>query len=359
MGLSRHNSPMAQSLNIAITGAGIMGLSAAYALSQTGHKVTLYDPLMADGGFPADNASLMAGGMLAPYAEIEHMPAAFIEAGLEGIKIWQNITPEQIIQNGSLLIAHDEDRYILERFKQHLPPEKQTSAHTLEPQLSQKFTGSLYLKEEAHLDPAPTLSKLCEKLKALGCNFQSSTYSPHNKDYDHIIDCRGMGATQDDPDLRGVKGEILIVQNKEFSLSRPVRLMHPRYPLYIVPRADNIFMIGATNIESAGDGVSLRSGLELMSALYSLHPSFAEAQILEIKAGIRPAYPDNLPRITVKDNVISCNGLFRHGFLLAPVMAECVADYIENRHNKFIDLFWRDNNDPDHQRSEKELRSAA
>ncbi|GJL86135.1 MAG: glycine oxidase [Micavibrio sp.] len=333
-----------------------MGLSAAYALSQTRHKITLYDPK----GVPANNASSMAGGMLAPYAEIEHMPQAFIEAGLEGIKIWQNIMPDQIRQNGSLLIAHDEDRYILERFKQHLPPEKQISVEPLEPQLPKKFTSMLHLKEEAHLDPAPTLSKLCDMLKDKGCIFQSSTYAPaHQNDYDYVIDCRGMGAAQDDPDLRGVKGEILIVQNKEFSLSRPVRLMHPRYPLYIVPREDNIFMIGATNIESAGDGVSLRSGLELMSALYSLHPSFGEAQIIDMKAGIRPAYPDNFPRITIEDNVIRCNGLFRHGFLLAPVMAECVTDYTENRHNKFTDLFWRDNNDPDHQRSEKDLRNAA
>ena len=143
--------------------------------------------------------------------------------------------------------------------------------------------------------------------------------------------------------MRGVKGETLIVHNPEFKLSRAVRLMHPRYPLYIVPRGQGVFMIGATQIESADETVSLRSGLELMSALYSLHPSFVDARILEMKAGIRPAYPDNLPRITPDGNTIRCNGLFRHGFLLAPVMAQCVADHIAGHRNEFMHLFERKN----------------
>lgn len=347
---------MTKSLETAIIGAGVMGLSTAYALSQNDHQVTIYDP----GGFPADNASLMAGGMLAPYAEIEHMPPAWIKAGLAGIACWQKIAPGHIIQNGSLLIAHDEDRYILERFKAHLPPEagKSTATQTLEPQLAGRFSSALFLKDEAHLNPQHIISILIDKLKAGGARLKAEIFE-QSKDFDHIIDCRGMGTAQDDPDLRGVKGEILIVENREFFLSRPVRLMHPRYPLYIVPRDNHVFMIGATNIESAGDGVSLRSGLELMSALYSLHPSFAEAQIVELKSGIRPAYPDNLPRITIDGNVISCNGLFRHGFLLAPVMAACVADYIDGKENKFMPLLRGNKNDHHDQRPEKNLHRAA
>jgi len=363
-----------ESQNIAVIGAGIMGLSAAYALSQIRHKITLYDPK----GFPADNASFMAGGMLAPYAEIEHMPQDFIQAGLEGIRLWQEIAPEHIKQNGSLLIAHEEDRYILERFKSHLAlleTEDKTSPSDfglykikgvgeLEPALAARFCTGLHLKEEAHLNPAGALStlfELCKIKQGRGIALHRKGCDPEgiSSQYDLIIDCRGMGAADDDRELRGVKGEILIVENKEFVLSRPVRLMHPRYPLYIVPRADNIFMIGATNIESADNHVTVRSGLELMSALYSLHPSFSEARIVEMKAGIRPAYPDNLPRIKIKGSIIHCNGLFRHGYLLAPVMAECVADYINGKENKFMHLFKGDKNDPDHQWREKEFRSAA
>jgi glycine oxidase len=133
--------------------------------------------------------------------------------------------------------------------------------------------------------------------------------------------------------------------------------MHPRYPLYIVPRENHEFMIGATVIESAGQNISLKSAMELLSAAYSLHPSFAEAEIIDIRAGIRPAYADNLPRIRVEGNIIRCNGLFRHGFLLAPVMARCVADFIDGKQNEFSHLLVRTHEHHD-QRTEKAKRVA-
>jgi glycine oxidase len=101
-----------------------------------------------------------------------------------------------------------------------------------------------------------------------------------------------------------------------------VRFLHPRIPLYIVPRANNEFMIGATMIESAEKGaVSVRSAIELLSAAYALHPAFGEAEILEMSADVRPAFPDNEPRVGERSGRIFVNGFFRHGFLLAPAFA--------------------------------------
>ena len=150
-----------------------------------------------------------------------------------------------------------------------------------------------------------------------------------------MIDYRGY-APQFDQNLRGIKGEILLIRNLEFFLTRPVRLMHPRYPLYIVPRPDHVFAVGATAIENADedDGlVMLRSAMELMSACYSLHPSFGESKVLDMSSGIRAAYQDNLPRIIIdgEKRYIRSNGLFRHGYLLSPIMARCIVHYIETR----------------------------
>ncbi len=88
-------------------------------------------------------------------------------------------------------------------------------------------------------------------------------------------------------------------------------------------------MIGATTIETEDLGVSVRSALELLSAAYAVHPAFAEARIVEIGAGLRPAFPDNLPRIRIEEQRISVNGLYRHGFLLAPALAELTAAYLQ------------------------------
>ena len=114
-----------------------------------------------------------------------------------------------------------------------------------------------------------------------------------------VIDCRGLAARDTQPELRGVKGELILIETDEVELSRPVRLIHPRWPLYVIPREDNQFMLGATSIEAEDTGVSVRSALELLGAAYAVHPAFAEARIVEFGSGLRPAFPDNLPRIAI------------------------------------------------------------
>jgi glycine oxidase len=129
-----------------------------------------------------------------------------------------------------------------------------------------------------------------------------------------------------------VRGERLIVRSREVVLSRPVQLLHPRHPLYIVPWGDGRYVIGATVIEAEDDGpVTVRSALELLGAAYALHPAFGEAEILDLGAGVRPAFPDNMPRAIVSEEGrrIYVNGAYRHGFLLAPVLAQAVANYLE------------------------------
>ncbi|MBX2833662.1 MAG: FAD-dependent oxidoreductase [Micavibrio sp.] len=354
---------MTQSKNIAVLGAGIMGLLSARALMAEGHYVSLYD----GGGFPNENASFIAGGMLAPYAEVEHMGECWIEAGLAGIDFWQSYAQGREIgfhRNGSLLVAHGEDRYILERFRGHLSGLNGVDASAnialLEPELSSRFQAGIYIEGEGQVHPELVMGAIIDELRSSEAALNLEDCEPDALDdqFDLIIDARGMGASE--PDIRGVKGEILIVRNTELTLSQPVRLLHPRYPLYIVPRGQGIYMIGATQVEAEGQGVSLRSAMELMSALYSLHPSFGDAQILDIKDGVRPSYPDNLPRVVQHDKLISANGLFRHGYLLSPIMANIIAGLARDEKREFYDLFTKGYKDEsNHQREGNPLRGAA
>ena len=88
-------------------------------------------------------------------------------------------------------------------------------------------------------------------------------------------------------------------------------------------------------IESDEDTrISARSMLELLSAAYALHPAFGEAEVLEIGTGVRAAFPDNLPRISRVGAALHLNGLYRHGFLLAPALARRAAELLlEGRHS--------------------------
>ena len=139
-----------------------------------------------------------------------------------------------------------------------------------------------------------------------------------------------MGAKENLPNLRGVRGEIISVKTRDVHLLRPIRLMHPRYPLYIVPRPFKHFLIGATSIESDDDKpMTVQSALELLSAAFVVHPGFAEATILELVVGCRPAFPDNLPKIIYQKGLIRINGLYRHGFLIAPAIVEYASQFLE------------------------------
>ncbi len=329
-------------MKIAIIGAGILGLNNAYIAAKKGMKVTIFEKQ----DFPPNNASSIAGGMLAPFSEIEALPMKFVQAGLKGIDFWKNTLGDDFkdcLQNtGSLFIAHQEDMHMLERFAAHLPT---ISEHwewvdtkrmaELEPCIKNNFGRGLYIPQEANLHPLLAIEAMAKNIEDLGGKIIKQETNPQElaKDFDWVIDCRGW-VENIDQDLRGIKGEIILVENHEFKLNRPVRLMHPRYPLYIIPRPNNVFAIGASVIENAqnNDGlVLLRSAMELMSAAYSLHSSFGEAKIIDMSSAVRPAYMDNLPRIKIDktNKYIRCNGLFRHGYLLSPIMGECVAHYIE------------------------------
>jgi glycine oxidase len=250
---------------------------------------------------------------------------------LRALDLWRRELPDTPF-NGSLVVAHARDRSDFERFA------KLTSGHqrldaaalaALEPSLENRFREALFYPAEGHVEPRRVLPKLHEKIVAAGGTIRfNSDISADNLD-GLVIDCRGLVARDAQPELRGVKGELILIETNEVKLSRPVRLVHPRWPLYVIPREDNLFMLGATSIEAEDTGVSVRSALELLGAAYAVHPAFAEARIVEFGSGLRPAFPDHLPRIAIEDQRIAVNGLYRHGFLVAPALAELTLAYVE------------------------------
>ena len=197
----------------------------------------------------------------------------------------------------------------------------------------------MFYADEAHLDSRLALQQLVAYLSAKDVEIQfeqSITAADCNSDY--VIDCRGYGARHDLPGLRGVKGEMLLLKSNDISLSRAVRFVHPRNPLYIVPRAEGLFMLGATMIENdERHRISARSMLELLSAAYALHPAFGEAEIIEIGVDVRPAFANNLPQLRRNKNTLYVNGLYRHGFLLGPAIAKLAAQAILNE-SKFLEV---------------------
>ncbi len=314
--------------SIAIRGAGVVGLWQAYMLDQRGYKVTLLERSPEPFTFMC---SLFAGAMLAPNCEEESAEATIRKLGQRGLALWREHYPGTVA-NGTLVLALPRDRAELDRF------ERMTIGHVrlgqerveaFEPALTGRFQTGLFFPNEGHLAPEPALHFLLNQVKAKGVELRFGQ-GEAPRDADLVIDCRGLTAKDDLPNLRGVRGERIVIKSRDVLLSRPIRLLHPRFPLYVVPWGNGVYMIGASVIESEETGpITVRSALDLLSAAYALDPAFAEAEIVLQGAGARPAFPDNRPRIILRGRYIYVNGLYRHGFLLAPVLAELVANFLD------------------------------
>lgn len=309
--------------DVTIIGAGVAGLFAAHELARRGITPRILDR---NGPPGPHGCSWWAGGMLAPHCEGVTAEPVITRLGSQAADAWAAITP--VARRGTLVIALDRDRAELTRFARRSAAHQPCAPGDLEQGLSHHRAG-LHVPSEAHLDPRRALTDLIAALSAQGIAIERAEAEPAEIE-GPVIDARGLAAPL--PGLRGVRGEMAVLHAPDITLSRPVRLLHPRHPLYIVPREGGLFMLGATQIESASRApVTARSALELLSAAYALDPRFAEGSIVELGADLRPAFADNIPRVVVRGRVLHLNGLFRHGYLMAPALARQAADYLIDR----------------------------
>ncbi len=337
-----------------------MGRLLACELAAAGWLVDVYDASPADR--PA-SAAHVAAAMLAPLAESAVTELGVVRMGCHSLARWPALiaaleAPVYFQQAGTLVLWHRQDAAEAARFQQQLA----ATAHQvpglpamhllaargiaeLEPAIGERFAQGLYLPGEGQLDNRELLPALLQRMRALNVLVHWASprapadFVPHDTDW--LFDCRGLGARDAWPALRGVRGEVMRVHAPEVSLSRPTRLLHPRYPLYIAPKPGGVFVIGATEIESDDTSpVSVRSTLELLSAAYAVHPAFGEARVLELGAQCRPTLRDNLPALRwLGPRRLQINGLYRHGFLIAPAMLDVVMEHVNAGRSALAECF--------------------
>ncbi|WP_231990552.1 FAD-dependent oxidoreductase [Neisseria zoodegmatis] len=343
---------MMKTYQAAVLGGGLLGRLTAWRLAESGVRTVLYDAASPQG---EGSAAYVAAAMLAPAAESIEAEPSVTALGRQSLALWRDYVGRWsskvfFQQNGSLIVWHPQDAALSTRFLQHLQlahggtqPAQRWQPEDIaraEPQLAGRFRQALFLDGEGQLDNRQVLAALAEALVQAGAVCRWNTPAePHtlHDEAEWVIDCRGVGAKQawngaDGSRLRGVRGEVVRVYAPEVSLNRPVRLLHPRYPLYVCPKENGLFVVGATQIDSEdASPMSVRSSLELFSALYAVHPAFGEARILENAVGLRPTLPHGRPEIRCDagKRLLEANGLFRHGFMISPAVAESVVEYVK------------------------------
>ena len=335
-------------LSIGIAGAGLLGRLLAWQLGRAGHRVSVHDPAAdAEPSFDGRQAAgFTAAGMLSPLAELDNSSAEVAALGWRSLALWRGIvaalrTRPACRTDGSLLLAHHSDlgaaQRVLARLAAAPPGTPQAEAlpagrlAQIEPSL-QGAAHAWLLPQEGHIDTVAALRALHAEAPGVDWHWRSTVRAVEpgalvladggRPRFDLVFDVRGTGASPELP-VRGVRGEMVWLQAADHGLTRPVRLLHPRHRVYLVPRAADTVLVGASEIESADRSpVSLRSAVELMAAAHSVMPALAEARIVRLDVNLRPALPDNEPHLEVAPGQVRINGLFRHGWLIAPALVE-------------------------------------
>ncbi len=332
--------------DFAVVGGGLCGRLVAWLLAGAGHRVALYERGDAAG---TQSAAWVAAAMLAPLAEAASAELLITELGAASLERWPRLIaelPEPVFfqRNGTLVVWHAGDRAEAPLFERRLRANAPAALFdngfvklagaqvaATEPSLGTRFAQGWLLPHEGQLDNRQVLSALAAGLSARGVETHWHTAIDAMPDAHIVIDCRGLGAKPAWPALRGIRGEVARVHAPGIGLTRPVRPLHPRYPLYIAPKQDDLYVIGATEVEGEDmSPVTVRSALELLSAAFAVHPGFGEARILELNSQCRPTLPDHRPAIVWDGaRTLRVNGLYRHGYMIAPEVADSAAQLAE------------------------------
>jgi glycine oxidase len=333
--------------DVAIVGGGLVGRCLAWRAFYSGVRVVLYDSGSSRG---ETSAAWVAAGMIAPTTEAIDADVQIAAMGNHSLKLWPQWLAELPIpvfyrDSGTVLLWHRDDAGEAARAQRVLASRQVQSCvkclessqlAELEPEIGTRFSQGLYVPGEAQIDNRGFLEAVGLALEeaSVECHWETSIEDGDFPEAGIVVDCRGMSAKGDLHDLRGVRGEIVRLHAPEIELNHMLRLLHPRYRVYIVPRAEGNLVVGATSIESEDRSpASVRGVLELLTSAYSMLPALAEARILEFNSQVRPALPDNLPvlQFNREQKILHINGLYRHGFLLTPTIVEEVLGLLAGR----------------------------
>ncbi len=352
---------------VAIIGAGIIGLSAAYELAvRRGARVSIFDTRG-----PGRGASWAAAGMLAPAFEAADEPGQhprLFELCLRGAEIWPDFAKDLSARTGvdigfslaaCLAAALDDNeaarlnRIASRLAAAHIGHSALTRAEILrrEPALSPDVISGLELPSDLRVNNRQVVDALIGALRAhpkvkfvsgpapiraaggqlrldghdvilVAAGWETSVIKVEEQG--QLFSLVNWETALDDIDCYG--GQMLSVADGAGAPKRVVRSGH----LYLVPR-DGRVVIGATVEPHRVMDEPEEDAIEaLRLEAVRLCPGLANAPVLERWAGVRPGTPDQAPFIgeTSTPGLFVAAGHFRNGILLAPITARIIADQI-------------------------------
>jgi glycine oxidase len=330
--------------DLAVVGAGVIGLSLAWRAAVTGlGRVAVYDPQLAERA--PQQSSWAAAGMLAPVTEVHYGEEALLALTLASRDRWPSFAAELAAASGvdpgyrtegTISVARDgDDLARLEELavfqtKLGLDVTKLRSREVrgLEPALSPRVRGGFLVSGDHSVDNRALVRGLREACVRAGVALNAQEiHDLAQLDAGQIIVAAGHASVRLLPQLpvRPVKGQLLHLRGEPL-LTRTVRGIDA----YLVPRGDGRLLVGAT-VEEKGADLSATAGgvYELLRACYELVPGMTELEFAETVVGLRPATADNAPLLgRIDDRTFVATGHYRNGILLAPLTADLMVELL-------------------------------
>ena len=346
-----------EKLSVAVIGAGVAGLGAAWRLAQSGCAVTLFDsaPIPAQSGA----ATWASGGMLCARLEMTGAPPPLAAFALGARAAWPAFAAELervaaiscgFTERGALHVAFGRERAGttgpgVERIDR-------AAALRLEPGLADEVTEALWTAGEAHVDPRWLALALVRACRSAGVTLAAETRvnriveqqgrvtgvltASGVQGFDHVVLAAGAWSAGllkvsnlPGPGVRPVKGEMVSFAADPRAM--PASRLIWSDDCYIIPHADGRVLIGATQIESGFDASLDQARIDaLRDAAIRVLPALGGLAELERFAGFRPASDDGLPLLggVGPDGLTLAGGQFRNGILFAPLVADAAAQHV-------------------------------
>ena len=365
------NTHAGSSGDIAIVGAGIIGLSVAFELAAQGASVRVYDT-----GEPARAASWAAAGMLAPLTERlpDEPTQELCESSLRLYPEFARAVHEasgvdpHLRLDGILHAAYSADDF--ERLGSQCDRLRaaghsatllsRTETLLAQPALNKNVHGGLLVDGEGQVDNRRLGRALVAACEARGVRIHTGVASlalefdtrralgvRTNLGYvpaGIVINAAGAWAAELSgvpadcvPPVRAVKGQMLSIQLPAGFMRRTTWVPGA----YFVPRADGRLLVGAT-VEEADD-VRVTAGAvhSLLHAAVSAAPALGDFTVSETWAGLRPGTPDDRPCLgaTARQGYYLATGHYRNGILLAPVTARLLAENVVRGASEALEAF--------------------
>jgi glycine oxidase len=322
------------SVEVAVVGGGVIGLSVAWRAALAGFSVSVSDLGSPHAG------SRVAGGMLAPVAEAWHGEETVTAQGVEALALWPEFAASLgvgLFNKGTITVGTSPGdladlRRIVGLFNNsEVELLNNRAIRELEPSLGPAVRGGMLVRGDLAVDNRELLSALRKACDDAGVKFDSTV------DGRVTVIAAGAWSGSLHPALkdviRPVKGEILRLTARPGALPPPARTIRASVSgrsVYLVPREDGL-VVGATQYEAGFDtDVTVAGVRDLLRDAETVLPGIAEYALTEAAVGFRAGSPDNVPVVRLLEpGVIAATGHHRNGLLLAPHTARLVVELIE------------------------------